>query len=265
MSVSQRFKYLRFKDFYMKSLLRPVMILFLFFLMCVSSYAAVEVFSNYNTELTINKDNTIEVKKEMTLKNIHTVGIVPGSVEFKINKVVNNSVSAIEVENIKVTDRYGKDISHRVLETADYVIVALEIFTPVLPGFEYQINLEYKIIYDPSGLFFKNLEVPIKEYTTIPIEKGNLKMKLPSGYHYTYLSLEPESIDSDDKTAYWNVDKETPNTIAFEYSYLPIKIGDIRGSVVFWILINFLLVVLLFREIRKEMRRFKEVDSKKKK
>ena len=58
-----------------------VSILSLFFM--TSVFASVEVFSKYDTVLSINNDNTIDVNKSLSLKNVYDVGIVPGQIEFK--------------------------------------------------------------------------------------------------------------------------------------------------------------------------------------
>ena len=246
----------------MKQILILLSILSILILFSTSAFSTVEVFSGFDTVVKINSNNTMDISKYMTLRNIHTVGIVPGSVEFKINKHVENSVSNIDVSNINVIDRYGNKISHKILETKDYSIIALEIFTPILPGFEYKIDLSYTIAYDPSGLFFKSFEIPTKEITTIPIQKSTLKLELPENYHFTYLSEISNNSNIQNNIAFWELDKKSQNILFFEYSYIPINIGHIRGSVLFWILINMLLFIMLFREIKKEVKKFKKITKK---
>jgi len=48
-----------------------------------------------------------------------------------------------------------------------------------------------------------------------------------------------------------------PNSVSFEYSYLPIMIGNLKGSYVFWIAINIILLLILVYEIKKEIKRIR--------
>ena len=80
-------------------------------------FSAVEVFTKYDTTVSINANETIDVHKSMRLRNIHVVGIVPGRIEFKIPRISEDSVSEISLSNFKVVDRYGNNIKSQVFET----------------------------------------------------------------------------------------------------------------------------------------------------
>jgi len=237
-------------------------ILFAFFFVS-SAFATVEVFSQYDTEITINSNNTIDVHKTIYLKNIHVTGIVPGSVEFKINKKINNSDFEINVTNIQVLDRYGNPIKFKTIETKDYTVIALNIFSPLLPGFEYKMDLYYTFEYESSGFVFKSLEVPIKEISTIPVEKGTFKITIPENYGFTYISFISNTSKIDKNTAFWefNSENKMPETIAFEYSYIPLKIGDLRGSIAFWIIIDVVLFLLLILDITRRVRNRRKEEN----
>ena len=124
----------------------------------------------------------------MNLRNIHTVGIVPGQVEFKINHDANSGI--LNLVNYSVTNRYGQSITSKLIQTESYSIIALDIFQPLLPGFEYIINLDYTLEFDPSGIIFKTFELPLKENTRIPIWEGRYELELPESYQLTYLNYE---------------------------------------------------------------------------
>lgn len=221
-------------------------------------FASVEVFSDYDTHLKVNSDNTIEINKSLTLKNVYDVGIVPGQIEFKIAKGTEGSLGNIEVMDVKAVDRYGKEIKSQVRQTKDFSVIILDVYYPLLPGFEYQFDFYYKLSYEPGGIFFKSLQIPIRE-STIPIEQGEFKVELPENYHFTYVNSEDggESV-IEDGIAKWEIEDNSPSSIHFEYSYIPLKLGSLQGSYVFWIAINVLILLFLIYEVRKELRRIKK-------
>jgi hypothetical protein len=220
------------------------------------AFSSVEVFSKYDTVLSVNSDNTIEINKSLTLKNVYDVGIVPGQIEFKIAKGTEGSIGNIKVIDVKALDRFGKDIKYQVRETKDYSVIILDIYYPLLPNFEYDFSLYYKLSYEPGGIFFKSLQIPLRE-STIPIDDGSFTVVLPENNYFTYIDSEGTKGLIDGNKAIWTIKNNNPSSILFEYSYLPIRIGDLQGSYVFWILINILLVVFLIFEVKKEIKRIK--------
>jgi len=238
-----------------KSLFSVFSILFsLFFLVSFVS-ANVEVFSNYDTILKVNSDNTIEINKTLILKNVYEVGIVPGQIEFKVGKGTEGSIGNIEITNVVAKDSFGNEIKSQLRTTKDYSVIILDVYYPLLPGFEYAFNLNYKLSYEPGGIFFKSLQIPLRE-STIPIKAGNFKVILPDNYHFTYLKSDgdKEAI-VDDNSASWKIQDNSPKSVAFEYSYLPISFSGVKGSYLFWVGINVILLLILIFEIRKEIRR----------
>ncbi len=221
------------------------------------AYSNVEVFSNYNTVMKINTNNTININKSLTLKNVYDVGIVPGQIEFKIGKGTDGSISKISVTNIRAVDSFGNVIKTEKRTTKDYSVIVLNVYYPLLPGFEYSFNLYYTMKYNPGGLFFKSLQIPLRE-STIPIEKGQFKVILPKNYYFTYLNFGGVHKHVSKNVATWNIKNNLPKNVVFEYSYIPISVGDYKGSYVFWISINIILLLILFYEIRKEIKRVRK-------
>ncbi len=222
-------------------------------------YSAVEVFSDYDTTLTVNNDNTIDVNKTLTIKNVYDVGIVPGQIEFKIAKGIDGSISNLEIIGVSANDMFGKSINTQVRSTEQFSVIILDIYYPLLPGFEYTFDLNYKLSYSPGGIFFKSLQIPLRE-STIPIQSGEFKIILPDNYHFTYLGTGDEDLEVyvDGNEAMWDIKDNLPKSIVFEYSYLPISIGNFKGSYIFWITINVILLVFLFFEVRKEIRKVRD-------
>ena len=230
--------------------------IFLFLLLVILSIFTisaqnVEQFSSYDTTYTFLEKNLIEVNKKIYLRNIHSVGIVPGQVEFKLSSVEN---SQFEIFDVSAKNRYGQDINSQLRTTANYYTIFLNIFTPVLPGFEYEINLNYKIKFDNSGIFFKRVQLPLVEDSRIPILSGNIEVNFPKGNSITYLDFKDEFTTINKNQVNFKLSENTPNQVLVEYSKIPFGIGSIPGSLVFWLLINFLLIIILALEIRKELK-----------
>jgi len=70
----------------MNRIIKTFLVFFLALVFTSSVFSSVEVFSDYNTVLKVNSDNTIEINKTLKLKNVYDVGIVPGQIEFKVGK-----------------------------------------------------------------------------------------------------------------------------------------------------------------------------------
>lgn len=221
-----------------------------------SSFSSVEVFSDYSTHLKINDDDTIEINKSLTLKNVYDVGIVPGQIEFKIAKGTEGSLGNIEVQEVYAVDAFGKEIKSQIRKSKEFSVIIIDVYYPLLPGFEYEFDLYYKLSYDPGGIFFKSLQIPIRE-STIPIEKGTFTVELPQSYHFTYLESEGSEGEIVDNKAQWKIKDNTPSSILFEYSYIPVKVGGLQGSYLFWIIVNIILALFLVFEIRREIKRIK--------
>ena len=246
----------------MKSnLLKSVGIIFLFIFFISSVFSTVEVFSKYNTILTVNTDKTIEVNKSLSLKNVYDVGIVPGQIEFKIGKGTDGSIGNINVEGVRAFDRFGTEIKSQVRTTKDYSVIILDIYYPLLPGFEYSFDLYYKLSYEPGGIFFKSLQIPLRE-STIPIQDGVFEVVLPDNYHFTYVASDSGTAELDGNSATWLIKDDQPKSIVFEYSYLPVRIGSFKGSYVFWIVVNVLLLMFLVYEVRREIKRIRQEQEK---
>jgi hypothetical protein len=241
-------------------LIKLVGLVSFFILFINSTFGAVEVFSKYNTHLTINNDNTIEVNKSLSLKNVYDVGIVPGQIEFKIGKGTEGSIANIDVIDVMAVDRFGTEIKSQIRQTKDFSVIILDIYYPLLPGFEYNFDLYYKLSYKPGGIFFKSLQIPLRE-STIPIESGIFTVTLPENYHFTYIFTEDEKADINGNTATWTIKDNNPKSVAFEYSYIPLSISGFKGSYVFWILINLALVLFLVYEVRREIKRIRAEEQ----
>jgi hypothetical protein len=244
--------------------LKIVRIFFIFCLILFSTtfaFGAVQKFSQYDTKIKINSDDTLDVSKDISLQNTHIVGIVPGRVEFKIGKKIEGSSSNINLDSYTIKDRYGKDIKSQLFETDDEAVIAIDIFMPLLPGFKYLIDLDYTLSYDSSGLLFKSLEFPIKEDSSIELDTGTFTLELPESKSFTYIRAENTNISINENIATWDITEQSPLTGVVEYSSVPIYFGGVKGSFMFWISINVILLVILGIEIFRGIARMKREEK----
>lgn len=237
-------------------ILRIVLFFFTFLLFTSSVYANVEIFSKFDTVINIQKDNIVEINKSLSLKNVYDIGIVPGQVEFKVARGIE-SREPVVIEDVRAIDQFGNEISTHIRAADDSTVIVLDIYYPLLPGFEYSFDLYYKFNYEPGGIFFKSLQIPIRE-STIPINDGEFQVNLPSGYSFTHLSSEGFNETIEGNTARWDIKDDLPKSISFEYSYIPIHFQFARGSYVFWIVVNVVLLVFLLIEVRRAVKRVRD-------
>lgn len=231
-----------------------VLIIFLFLNM--NSYANVQEFSRYSTDIEISGNNTLEISKKISLKNTHTVGFIPGIVEFN----VGNEELQLEVLSISTKDIYGNYIEHRVRSENNSKIIELNVEYPVLPGFEYTFYLNYTLKYNPKGIFFKNIKIPTSQ-SSIPLREGDLKISIPSNSYFTYVESKNNFTEIDNKNIEIDLTSTDIEVVHFEYSRIPILLFNIKGSLIFWGLINIILILILLRIIGSEIRKYQEEEE----
>ena len=215
-----------------------------------------ESFSQYRSVVNFTEDGTILITKNLALKNNYDRSILPGQIEFRIGKGTLDSVTSANLENVKAFDRNGRNITYTIREYDDYSSLILDIYYPLLPKFEYKFTLAYELEFEASGIFFKSLQVPLKE-SSIPIENGVFEVYLPENRYFTYLGELDEFASIDGNHGVWELGNNLPNSVEFEYSLIPIRSSWMRGSYLFWVIINVLMFIFLVREIRKEVIRVK--------
>ena len=220
---------------------------FIFFIVSYSFAQSVEQFTQYDVTYTILEDGIIEVNKTMSLRNIHSVGIVPGPVDFRISVLEGND---LEIFDLRATNRHGELINSNILEIFPYKIIRVNVFTPILPGFEYQINLNYKLeLQNSSGLLFKRIQLPLAQDTRVPILDGRVTINVPQSHFLTHSSYRDNSTLLSSNSVTFDINEQTPEYVLIEFSRIPSRIGPIAGSLVFWIMINIILFSILIIEI----------------
>lgn len=100
-----------------------------------SEYNLKEISSNYE-----KKSFGYYVEKNFSLRNINTIGIVPGVISLDID---GSEDSVVYLGNIKVFDTEGNRLSSTYFK--ENTIIETEISKPLLPGFEYNFLISYEI------------------------------------------------------------------------------------------------------------------------
>lgn len=220
------------------------------------SYAEVQEFSRYETNIKILNNNTLEISKKISLKNTHSVGFIPGEVEFN----VGDEKLKLEILSVKSKDTYGNYIEHRVKNVNESRIIVLNVEYPVLPGFEYTFYLNYTLKIKPKGIFFKSIQIPTSQ-SSIPLENGELKIAIPDNNYFTYIQSKNNITQINKKQIKVDLDSTKIDTVNFEYSRIPISIFNIKGSLLFWGIINLVLVLILLRIIGSEIAKYQEEEE----
>jgi len=194
----------------------------------------VEEISDYKIYINITSDSDVEVKNEITLRNLIDKPLVPGIGEIRLQKSHPMKVGFISVpftevkEKVKVKDVRGysgkTNINVRVEDEGDYTSIFYEIWQPIEPKGEYKFIIEYSADLIERGIFFKTLKMPVGS----DVDIRNLEIFVNSDWRLTY--SEPEMDNS------WHASIPA-NHIAFftaEFSVLPLPELPIRGYMVFW-------------------------------
>jgi hypothetical protein len=198
------------------------------------------------------------VEKQFALQNVHTVGIVPGQIEVRIQKGLLGDDPSVKLISYKVYDRFDKEIRSKLLETNNEYIIILYVFSPLLPGFEYRVKLNYNVEVNSKGIFFYLLRIPLNEDSPIPVKTSSVELRIPEGYKLSYVEYKDNSTILTKTSAKWIVTPNSPSSIVFEYTKLPFPQTSVRSGILFWFSINLLLFIILAIEILLEMRRLRK-------
>lgn len=223
-----------------------------------SNASNVQQISSYSTNIQILNDNTLEVSKTISLENIHIIGLIPGEVEFN----VGNENLVLNRDSIRAVDIYENIIEFEVREDEDQnQFLILNLQYPILPEFTYTFTLDYSLEFRPKGIFFKTLEIP-SIMSSIPVIEGDFTITIPPLNSITYVHPRGETISIDGSTISIDLERPEVETIYLEYSRVPLPNTGVRGSVLFWSFIYFILTIILIRLIIREIRKFYQEQEK---
>lgn len=240
-----------------------VLIFFIIFLMSSHSVHAEivgESFSQYHAKVEFLDNDIIRISKDLALKNNHNRAILPGQIEFRIGSGTMDTSTSVVLDNIRVQDNFGRNISYSFREFEQYSSLIVDVFYPLLPGFEYRFSLQYELEYESRGIFFKSLQIPLTE-SSIPIEEGRFEVILPRNNFFTYTGELGNLATISGNEGVWELGDSLPNKVEFEYSFIPLRTPWLRGSYMFWIIVNLMMFIFLVLQIRKEVVRVRSQEE----
>ena len=215
-------------------------------LLLPAASANVLVFSEYNTEATITQD-TIHIERDVTIKNNGQVPIIPGELHFRFFEQDGDTTHSIDVSNVQATSATGETLTTRAVDRGNEQDVSVQIWNPLLPGFDYSFTMSYDIEFETSGVLFHEINLP-REQTTVPIINEQTRFLLEDKYYVTYAPGTEINRISGNSVIEWRTD--TDNRVV-EYSRIPFPQTGLRAVNVFWIaIIVSLLAVFMISFLR---------------
>jgi len=209
--------------------------------------AEVVVFEQYRTDTYLEKDH-FRIERTVILKNVGNNPIIPGELHFKLHEVRDNEKVGSKISGFKAKNDMGTELKTRMIETSKETDLVISVWEPVLPRFTYKIVLSYNLQFEPKGILFYEVKVPV-EQTTIPILNNDQRLHLPKKYHVTFA---PEgTTKSDDSKGYRVVSWQNKQDMVVEYSLVPLPKMGIRAVNLFWLVIIITLIVTVFLVSRK--------------
>jgi hypothetical protein len=214
-----------------------------------SVLAEVVVFDQYITDTTLEKGR-FHIERTVILKNVGSNPIIPGELHFKLHEVREDAKIPSKVKNFKAENELKTVLKTRTIEGKEETDLVISVWEPVLPRFTYKITLSYDLEFEPKGILFYEINVPVEE-TTIPIISNEHNLHLPDNYYVTFAPQgEVKATGNSVKTVSWKNKK----TMVVEYSVMPLPKLGMRAVNVFWIAVIVSLIastVFIHRKMKK--------------
>jgi len=220
--------------------------------------------SNFTVVVDVDK-NPQHISYNITLQNMVNYPLVPGIVEFRLQKQepkklwiiplpFDKEVKPVKVENLK--GYYSFDGVQKIpMKTYveyynNYSIIKYEIWEPIENKSNITIFLEYNADILEDGILFKTLSIPVG----CNMDIDHLKVEfITNKYTKTYQRPPGDT---------FKVPKDTLLMINVEFSILPLPELPTYGYIVFWLSIFLLIfVVLIYELIRSFGREDKNKES----
>ena len=212
----------------------------------------VVVFDNYETHTTLEKGK-LHIERVITLKNVGDNPIIPGELHFKLHEIVKGKKIPSVVTDFSARNDYNAELKTRTVQGDEETDLVISIWEPVLPKFSYRINLQYDLGFEPKGLLFYELNVPVEE-TTIPIVNQEHNLYIPTSYYVTYAPDAVVKTVSRNGNEYRMVSWQNREDMLLEYSPLPLPKTGVRAVNIFWGVVIVGLIMLTFL-LHRKMRR----------
>lgn len=223
-----------------KIFLLPAVLLLLILSLQSVSAIGLFVFEEYSTSYFV-KGRTMVVEKEIVLRNIGSNVVIPGEMFFEISEQHGGNFRPATVRD-SIALSGSTELVSRITEHTEHTDVSVQIWNPILPGFDYTFSLSYEMDFRPQGVFFHEVVFPVERMReSIDVRNRNTRMMLPTRYSITYAPSADVSSDG----LYKIVDWGSRTDLTLEYSVLPMpELMPFRMVSVFWLTVLVLLGAL---------------------
>lgn len=236
-----------------------IIAVFALLILIPSVSANVLVFSEYDTEATITQDR-IHIERDVTIRNNGQSPIIPGELHFRFFEEQGDTTQSILVSNVEATSSTGDELNTRSVDRGNEQDVSVQIWNPLLPGFEYSFTMSYDIEFETSGILFHEISLP-REQTTVPIVNEQTRFILEDDYYVTYAPDTEVNQITGNSVVEWGSDTDQR---VVEYSRIPFPRTGLRAVNVFWIAIILALLAVFmlgFLRQRSEPRKKRPVNQ----
>ena len=213
--------------------------------------ADIVVFSNYKTTTTLKEDR-LHVEREVTIQNLDSNPIIPGELHFRIHELDGGERVPSQIENFRAYNEHDMEMDAEKVEGDGETELVVSMWEPILPNFNYNIYMSYDIVFEPRGLLFHELVVPMED-TTIPIRNIESSFHLPSNYHVTHAQDAAVRKIEREGEVYSEIRWDGERQMNIEYSVLPLPRLGTKAVNIFWgtiIIITLILSFVLQRKLR---------------
>lgn len=180
------------------------------------------------------------------MKNIGQAPVIPGELHFRLFEQDGKEKIPIVVTDLQATGSRGADLDAVILQREDETDLSVQVWDPLLPGFNYDFTMSYEMQFEPSGIFFHEITLP-REETTIAIRRERTEFRLADNFHVTYAPGSEVSKLSGFSVVNWD---DADDARVIEFSRLPFPRVGVRAVNVFWIMIIIVLIGVLVMSSR---------------
>ena len=216
--------------------------------MVVGVQGEIIVFTTYDTSTTL-EDGHLHIERQVVLKNVGGAPVIPGELHFKLHELIKDVEVGPEIRNLKAIDQYDTELRSNIIRTESETDLIISVWNPLLPDFSYPLTLTYDFVFDPKGLLFYEIKVPI-EATTIPIQSSSNKFYLPDNYKVTFAPNASLEQEEEFRVVSWT----GRSMMEIEYTKMPLPRLPVRGVNVFWITVIVLLLLPFILKVVKLVR-----------
>jgi len=233
------------------SMSKKLLITVFFLLSLAPIHGDVIKISNFKVVVDVDRDPQ-HITCNITLQNMVNYPLVPGIVEFRLQKQepkklwiiplpFDKEVKPVKVENLR--GYYSFDGVQKIpMKTYveyynNYSVIKYEIWEPIEKRSNITIFLEYDADILDDGILFKTLSIPVG--CNMDIDHLNVKF-VTKEYTQTYQHPPGDT---------FKVPKDTLMMINAEFSILPLPKLPTYGYIVFWLTIFLLIFVVLVYEV----------------